>query len=187
MQNGLYSLKSIIKTYNNSIQRTFSAAFAAPKAADFGCYKKMKNKQIIKFGIFVLLMLPFSMVKGQSENNINIEEKLKNLPQKDRAFLQQEIADLVIDFYTWEDISCNKPEVTDRKYSKSLTKEEFLTLLKEKSISRNLAVVIMDKRDSPDQNIEEIEKFLKEQRFQKVIFQQAHSDWCETGLPIIKE
>ena len=157
--------------------------------------KNILKKEELKIGFKVLVLIALISISTSclEEGERTLEDELKNLPKKDRAFLQQDLADLVIDFYSWDDISCSKPDVKRAKYKTRLKKEELLKILR-KINNRYLAVVIMDKRllleDKRlflNQNIETIETFLKEQGFKKIIFQQGQNDWCETGLPIIKE
>ncbi|MFH0854753.1 MAG: hypothetical protein V1891_04680 [bacterium] len=53
----------------------------------------------------------------------NIEEKLKNLPRMDKAFFQQDLADLVIGFYAWGDIGATNPELIKKINTQNLSQK----------------------------------------------------------------
>ena len=103
-----------------------------------------------------------------------------------KAFKQEKDADLVIFFYTWEDWKIEKPAFRKENPSKPLSQKLLCEIISDLNIECNLVVVILDKRDS-DIEIEEIEEFLKEFGFSKVVFQAGISNMHPDGRPIIKE
>ena len=103
-----------------------------------------------------------------------------------RAFNQFDEADLVLDFYKWEDWRITKPIKVVENYSDSKTRQNLITSLNNLSIKRNLVVVILDKRES-DVKMEELEILFKKQGFKRIVFQAGVSNMHTNGRPILRE
>jgi hypothetical protein len=107
-----------------------------------------------------------------------------------RAFQQQDEADLVVEFWHWDSWAISKPAITDNKHLLRLSKQEFLDKLSQLAFHRHFVVVIFDKREAPagkGASMDELESFFRGLGFQRMVFQQAVSDWCPDGLPILRD
>ena len=103
-----------------------------------------------------------------------------------RAFNQVDEADLVLNFYKWEDWRIIKPIEEIENYSDTKTCQNLINILNILTIKRNLVVVILDKRES-EVKMEEIEIVFKKQGFKRIVFQAGVSNMHTNGRPILRE
>jgi hypothetical protein len=109
--------------------------------------------------------------------------------EKPKAFLQQDAADLVVNFWHWDSVSVVKPAPKE-KVAHAFTKAELVAFLKEEKIRRSLVVVILDKRDAPEGKAcseDSLVADFHQMGFRRVILQQAVSDLAPDGLPILRD
>jgi hypothetical protein len=99
------------------------------------------------------------------------------------AFRQQEQADVVLSFLDWGSLDLTKPKVEGKT---SVAKEQLPGILDQAKVGRGLVVVVLDKR-AEQVPISELEAFFLQLGFQRVIVQQAVSDFDPKGLPILSD
>lgn len=104
--------------------------------------------------------------------------------KKAKSDIQQDQADLVIEFTSWSRLSITKPLVADEIDDRGLQQ-----LIGGREMKRELAVVILSKfTDEGKSLLDQIEAELKSLGFKKTIFQKAVGiTGPDGGLPIIRE
>ena len=112
---------------------------------------------------------------------INLLAGCETAPVSPEAQAQQEQADLVVNFQSWNSISLVKPDVTGTpgalpEHTKSFTSAALVKLLRNLRTPRGFAVVVMDRRYSPDPvsancGMDVIQKFFEELGFHRIVFQ----------------
>jgi hypothetical protein len=112
---------------------------------------------------------------------VNLLAGCATVPVPPEALEQQEHADLVVNFQSWNSISLIKPDVTGTpgalpEHTKSFTSAALVKLLRNLRTPRGFVVVVMDRRYSPDPvsaggGMDTIQKFFEELRFRRVVFQ----------------
>ncbi len=113
-------------------------------------------------------------------------------PKLPRAFEQQELADLLIRFHTWDDFAVHKPPRFAAPEVMPPTRHAFVAMLEQYRERKNLAVVVFDARLASRQQeraklMNDLANILKHFGFARVVFQQAAPEWTPAGLPILRD
>ena len=119
------------------------------------------------------------------------------VPDSTPSARQQAEADLVLYFQSWNSISFIKPDVmgtvgVPTVRQKTFTRAAIEKLLRNLKIGRDFAVVVLDRRYYPDPAVanggmDEIQKFLEDQNFKRVAFQDGSARDSTNGLPIVRD
>ena len=101
------------------------------------------------------------------------------------AMEQQEQADLVVGFQSWNSLWLIKPDITGMagalpEHTKTFTSAGFVKLLRNLQTPRGLVVVVLDRTYSPDPvtakgGMDNIERFFKELGFDRVVLQDGNA------------
>jgi hypothetical protein len=109
------------------------------------------------------------------------------------AFEQQEQADLVLDAIDVDKLRIEKPAIAGtNKISEPFSRERLREWIPSSSIKRECVVVVLNKKFNPngmsqDQGMDEIQTFLQDLKFKRIIFQLAWSGDAPDGLPILRD
>lgn len=104
---------------------------------------------------------------------------------RERAFVQQAEADMVIHFWHWDSLSLSKPRIgTD------LNKQKLVRELSRSKTKKNFVVVILDKGAEPEGkevSVDDLVESFHKLGFRRVVIQQAVGRAHPDGLPILKD
>jgi hypothetical protein len=109
------------------------------------------------------------------------------------AFEQQDQADLVLDAIDVDKLRIEKPPVAGKgKISAPFSKEKLREEISALSIKRECVVVVLNMKFNPngksqDQGMDEIQAFLQDLGFKRIIFQLAWNRDAPDGLPILRD
>jgi hypothetical protein len=119
------------------------------------------------------------------------------MPQSSSASRQQEEADLVVNFQSWNSISFLKPDITGMAgaqtvRAKTFTRSGVEKLLRNLKLPRDFVVVVLDRRYSPDPMVahggmDEIQKFFEGLGFRRIAFQDGAALGRTGGMPILRD
>ena len=115
-------------------------------------------------------------------------------PESSPAFQEQNEADLVVNFQSWNAISFLKPDITGTGgvtfRPKTFTKQAVVKLVHTLQIRTNFVVVVLDRQYSAGARasmMDEIQAFFEGVRFQRVAIQDGAA-WNRTeGLRIVRD
>ena len=97
-----------------------------------------------------------------------------------------------MDFLDWDHLILSKPFV-EKKGTQWLSKKEVVQIWEDQHVKKNFVVVILEKpffvkKSLPIKTMDEIEKFLVDQGFQRIVLQQAVGSMEQPdGLPILRD
>ena len=157
--------------------------------------KKIPLGTVIYVSIFLFLMswAIFEIIK-RNRPSINSFSKPIN-PEHFMSFQQQQEADLIIDIDSWEKIILSKPKQVKIGSSilRHFTRDQFPQVMTENDIGRYLALVIMGAGTLPreytdyETAFEDMEKFLLEQGFQRVVILENGGHLIPAGYYILRD
>lgn len=146
-------------------------------------------KRLITVGCLTLLLV--AACSSKPDQQLLSHPEAEKRPEDFLAFRQQADADLVFSFFRWDEWQIEKPKLASNQGVETKSKATLLTALESVTTSRKFAVVIFDKRHgwgADTVSMDEIQSLLREQGFQRIVFQQAvgirHPD---TGYPILRD
>jgi hypothetical protein len=144
-----------------------------------------------------------SFVRFKSDRRVNylglvlVLAGCATMPPSTPASRQQDEADLVVSFRSWNSIAFIKPDVTGTAgaltiRAKTFTREGVVKLLHNLTTPKGLVVVVLDRRYSPDPMVanggmDEIQKFFEELGFRRIAFQDGSALDGSDGLPILRD
>ena len=120
-----------------------------------------------------------------------------SVPNSSQASRQQQEADLVVHFQSWDAISFIKPDISGTAGSlvlrpKTFRRDGIVKLLNNLKMPRQFVVVVLDRRYEPDPmtangGMDAIQKFFMDLGFRRVAFQDG-ADWNRNeGLKILRD
>jgi hypothetical protein len=113
------------------------------------------------------------------------------------AARQQEEANLVVNFQSWNSISFIKPDITGTAGTltvrpKTFTREGVVKLLRNLKVPRDFVVVVLDRRHEPDPMVAKggmdgIQDFFQGLGFRRIVIQDGSAFGRTDGTPILPD